>query len=343
VKSILARLPTVISATTAFVAAVRPSGGAHYGAFTKSICAGAAHLIRKVFSSNFLTVLSRFRASATDEPILAAIFGHMEIIRVLNHCGARALTSRFPNYSNKYITEYLAKSFDKNTRRNILKFHHRYLAAHVSDRFYEQILQSRSILWSETIDGACYSISMSFSAQWHSEGDISLTFDKDGVALYEVSFTIIPGQLAGCTAEQAVLVGRIQGRKGQAELIRAGTRACHDIAPPNLLVAGIESIAAVLGVHALAGVSNREQLAKSVYDMPGCYFDYDVFWQTFLIERRDAPIFTIQVPFPEKPIQQVSVTHRRRARNKRRLKKQIAESVGKTFAKTFLKTPLPLG
>ncbi len=332
----------IISAAVALVVAARPSGGAHYGSFAKSICVGIAHIIRKAFSSDFLTILSRFRASVTDESFLAVILGHLEVVRTLNHCGARALTSRFPNYPNKYVTEYLAKSFDKKARRDILKFHHLYLAAHVSDRFYEQILQSRSIFWSETIDGNCYSISMSFNPQWHSEGDISLTFDKDDVALYEVSFTIIPGHFAGCTAEQAVLVGRIQGRKGQAELIRAGTRACHDIAPPSLLLAGVEFIADVLGVHALAGVSNREQLAKSVYHMRGCYFDYDAFWRTFLIERRDALIFTIPVPFPEKPIEQVSVTHRRRARNKRRLKKQIAESVGKTFAKTFLKTPPPL-
>jgi uncharacterized protein VirK/YbjX len=336
VKSILARLPMIISATTAFAFAARSSRGAHYGSFTKSICAGAAHLIRKVFSSNFLTVLSRFRASVTDESFLAVILGHLAVVRTLNNCGARALTSRFPNYSNKYITEYLAKSFDKNTRRDILKFHHLYLAAQVSDRFYEQILQSRPILWSETVDGACYSISMSFNPQWHSEGDISLTFDRGDVALYEVSFTIIPGHFAGCTTEQAVLVGRIQGRKGQAELIRAGTRACHDIAPPNLLVAGVESIAAVLGVRALAGVSNREQLAKSVYDMPGCYFDYDTFWQTYLIERRDAPIFAIQVPFPEKPIEQVSVTHRRRARNKRRLKKTNCRECRQNICENFL-------
>jgi uncharacterized protein VirK/YbjX len=339
VKSLLRRLPDILAAATSFAAFARIDGLETYGSFARSIRAGTGLLIRKAVNADARSIILRLRDAVSDESIAAAIIGHIEVVKVLNRCGARALTKRYPNYANKYLTDYLAKGFGKKTRRDILKFHHLYLAAHVSDTFYEQILQSRSVLWSEAIDGACYSISMSFNPHWHSEGDISLTFDSDDVALYEVSFTIVPGGFAGCAAEQALLVGRIQGRKGQAEPIRAGTRACHDIAPPSLLLAGIQSIAGVLGIGAITGVSNREQLAKSAYNMPGCYFDYDAFWQTFLIEQRGVPIFTIQVPFAEKPLEQVSATHRRRARNKRRLKKQIADSVGATFAKIFLKTP----
>jgi len=337
VKSILTRVPTVLSAAAIFASAARPRELRPYAPFVKSICAGTIHFGRKVISANFFSVLSRLRNSVSDESLIAMIIGHFEVVRVLNHNNGRALTRRYGNYANKYVTEYLAKSFDKKTRREILKFHHRYLADHVTDSFYEQILQGRSNLWTETIDGNCYAISISFNPDWHSEGDISLTFDKNDVSLYEVSFTIVPGRLIGCAAAQALLVGRVQGRKGQAEPIRVGTRACHDIAPPNLLLAAVQSVAGVLGIEAIAGVSNDEQLAKSVYDAAGVYFDYDTFWETYLVEKRGARIYTIPVPFPEKPIKQVSSAHRRRARNKRRLKKQIADRVGAAFAEKFSK------
>jgi uncharacterized protein VirK/YbjX len=315
---------------------VRPSGGAHYGSFTKSICAGAAHLIRKVFSSNFLTVLSRFRASVTDEPILAAIFGHMEVIRVLNHCGARALTARLPNYANKYVVEYLAKTFNKKCRREILKFHHQYLAEHLADSFYEELLQSRAVLWTQMIDGHRYAISMSFDSQWHSEGDISLTFDRDDVSLYTVAFSIVPGHLFNNEAKQVLFVARVQGRPWQSEAIGIATRACDRIAPPHLLLAATQAIATTLSIGKICGVTNAVQLAKFQHFSPQFRFDYDAFWKTFLVTGKSDIAYEIPVPFHEKPA--TAAAYRSKARLRRRqFKKQVAECVGATFAGKFLK------
>ncbi len=262
---------------------------------------------------------------------------HFEVVRVLDRCGALPLTARFPNYVNKYVVPYLAKRFDKKTRREILKFHHACLDECLIGSFYTEVLERRPALWNEVIDGAKYTISLSFNPNWHSEGDLSLTFERNGVSLYELSFSIVPGSSVGSAAKRVLLVGRVQGLKGQSDEIRAGTRACHDIAPPALLVDAAQTIAAVLGVDGFGGVSNQEQLAKSVYDVSGFYFDYDAFWASFPVEKSKADIFLIPVPFPEKPLGQVSAAHRRRARNKRRQRKKIADCVGATFAKNFSK------
>lgn len=335
VKTIFSRLPVILPAASAVIAA---SGGSRqYVPFVKSVCVGAVYLFRKVFSADFRSILTRFYSSVSDESVVAMIAEHFKVVRVLNYCGARALTARFPNYGNKYVVPYLARRFDKKTRREILKFHHEYLAACLIDSFYEEVLERRPTLWNEVIDGANYTIALSFNQNWHSEGDLSLTFERNDTTLYELSFTIVPGYSTGSGAKRVLLVGRVQGLKGQSDEIRAGTKACHDIAPANLLVAAAQTIAGVLGVDGFGGVSNQEQLAKSVYDVSGFYFDYDAFWASFPVEKSTANIFLIPVPFPERPFGQVSAAHRRRTRNKRRQRKKIADCVAATFAKNFLK------
>jgi uncharacterized protein VirK/YbjX len=230
----------------------------------------------------------------------------------------------------------LAKRFDKKTRRQILKFHHQYLMNHVVEDFYETITQARSVLWSETLDGGTYSISVSFNPTWNSEGDISLTFDTNGTPIYEISFTIVPGTVIGCGAKPALLIGRIQGRIRRTETIRIATRACHDIAPPYLLVATAVSIAAALKIAVIGGVTNEEQLGRSVNEAEVFYFDYDAFWETFPVTKGSTNFYVITVPFPEKPLDQIGRSHRRRTKAKRRLKKQIAEGAAAAFTKKFL-------
>jgi hypothetical protein len=336
VKSILPRLPLALSAAALFLAAARERN--EPALFLKSVYAGTRHFLRKAFSRNIVAILARFYRATSDEPIIALLLGHLEVVRQLNLPGPRALTQRHPNYVNKYMTEYLAKDFGQKSRRKILQFHHQYLIRHLIESFYDQVLQNKPILWQEKIDQNNYAISISFNSVWHSEGDLSLTFDRDGLSLYEISFSVVPGELVGSEAGQVLLIGRVQGRKGQAEAIKLSTKACYDIAPPHLLVTAAESIASVLAINVIGGVSNGQQIAKSVFDAQGCYFDYDAFWEKHLVRNKPANIYIISIPFPEKPIEQISATHRRRTRMKRRLRKQIGATIGETFAKMFLKS-----
>jgi uncharacterized protein VirK/YbjX len=304
--------------------------------FLQSIYAGTIYFARKAFSRNFGTIFLRFYKSVSDESIILLIIEHIDVIRTINSGGGRALTKRYSNYVNKYFTEYLAKGFNTKTRREILKFHHRYMMERAVESFYETILRTRSILWTETIEGSKYAISISFNEHWNSEGDISLTFVKDDFPLYEISFTVVPGTLVSGTADRAFLVGRVQGTKSQIEAIRTATKACHDIAPAYLLLEAVQAIACALKIDVIGGISDEEQLAKSDFAMEGCYFNYDTFWETFLVKKGPTNIYAIPVPFPEKPLEKIGQSHRRRTKIKRQLKQKIAESVGATFAKDFL-------
>jgi uncharacterized protein VirK/YbjX len=236
------------------------------------------------------------------------------------------------------VHAYLAKSLGKKARREALKFHHQYLTQRVTASFYEQILQDRLTLWSELIDEDCYAISMSFNPNWHAPGDLSLAFERNNIPIYEVSFTIVPGSLIGCSAEPILLVARVQGGSNQVQAIRIATRACHRITPPHLLMAAVQSIAAALAIETIGGITNEEQLTKYPQEKRNnFFFDYDAFWETFTFRHKGGIAYEIQVPFPDKPSAHAGY-HSKLRQKRRHFKNQIAAIVGATFAKKFMKS-----
>jgi len=301
--------------------------------FFKSIFAAAIHLVGKVFRGNFLIFASKLPDFISDESIVATVIGHFETVRAMNP----TLTKRHKNYVLRYFGHYLANSFNKKTiRREILKFHHQYLREHVVESFYEQLLESESLLWNEIIDENKYTISLAQNLR-HVEGDLRLVFRQNGNLMYKIYFTIVPGRLINHAVNQVLLVGLIQGAREQSEAIRTATRACRDIAPPYLLIAAAESIAGALAIDAIAGISNEELLSKPA---ESCFFDYNKFWETFAVKKKGAGFYEIPVPIPQKPLEQINVGHRRRTRRKRQFKSRVAASVRETFAEKFLKMTL---
>jgi hypothetical protein len=108
------------------------------------------YLFGTTFDKNILVSASRFHRLVFKESIVAMIIGHLETVRVMNHPVTLPLIKRYPDLVTKYLGNYLALSFSKNRRREILRFHYRYLTQHVCASFHEQILDTGSVLWSET-------------------------------------------------------------------------------------------------------------------------------------------------------------------------------------------------
>ena len=289
-------------------------------------------IIAKVSTKDVSATLSNLRKSLSNESIVDAFREHYEVVRILNHGVAHALSTRYPHYVHKYIHDYLAKGLSKKTRRDILKYHHQFLADHVRKDFYEQILERRPVLWSDVIDKDRYVIVMTFSQHGHAEGDLSLSFERNGVSLYTVSFTVVAGSLIDCAAENVVLVACVQGTPNEAAAIGIATRACHRISPAHVLMAGVQGIALGLEIHTICGVTNRAQLVKTQRD---CIFDYDAFWETLAFKCKGRLAYEISVPCSEK--QPVHAGYRGKVRvARRRFKSQIAESVRATFTKEFV-------
>ena len=165
--------------------------------FLKSIFVGI-DLIYRASDGGLVGTLSKFKKFVLAEPIAVIITEHGEVIRVLNQANIRPFIKRYPSAATKYFGRYLAKSFsaNRNSRREILKCHYQHLAKHVTDTFFEKMLEDKIVLWDEVIDGDSYTISLSPEVKFPHQGDLKLTFGQNKIPIYELSFTVVPGR--GC-------------------------------------------------------------------------------------------------------------------------------------------------
>ncbi len=276
-----------------------------------------------------------------DEPLSDAIGGHRQIMRLMRRPGLRALVTDHPPMVYRSYRRYLATSFTKRVRREIFKYHYEYLLAGVSKTFFSEVLRSRPRLWQKTIGRDVLEIKLSFTAELQHEGDLLLEFQENSVPLYHLSFTIAPGYLVGSTADQVILVARVQGVAGQFDAIRRATKSCMDIVPSYLLMAAVQGMSIALDIGEIAGVRNKEQLTSNIDADRNVYFDYDVFWCTYLCNEAEK-FYLIPVPIPEKSLALINTQHRRRTRLKRRFKSDVAETSEVAF-RSFLRSCERLG
>jgi uncharacterized protein VirK/YbjX len=126
---------------------------------------------------------------------------------------------------------------------------------------------------------------------------------------------------AAGTCAPALLVTCVQGGAGCLALIRLATRSCADMAPPYLLLAALEGLAAAFQVERIVGVGNTRQLAKA---NGAVLFDYDRFW-TSLGATPTADGFYLFAPrLPERPLCAIPSRRRRRELRRRELKRSVA-------------------
>jgi uncharacterized protein VirK/YbjX len=305
----------------------------HFFTLAKVICAAAIALIRNEGIRSSIIGISARLFLASDESILVTIIRFLEIFRVMIQRNTIALTMRHPSLLFKYRRDYLAKSFNRASRRQILTFHYKYMADVINDGFYEQLFNGNPCLWQKTIDKELVAISLGFNPKYSSEGDVSLILEKDLVSLYELSFTIVPGALIGAETPEALLVARMQGRRRLFEAIKHTTKICQDVAPPYLLMAAVQGVANALGIKIVAGVPTDDQLSRKLM------FNYDALWETFLATKTVRNFYVILIPFSHKPLEQINSAHRRRTRSKREFRNQITESAGNYITSFMMRIP----
>lgn len=315
------------------------TSAAHHEIDAPADASGADRVVRRLalrwpFPTNPITGLLLFlRLNNLDEPIFAAIAGHWGLLRILRHPKLRAFMSQHPQLAYRPFRTYLARSFGKKQRRQILAAHYLYLSDRLSESFFSLTARRKIRLWQLCVDQQTYSITVSFSGQTHCEGDLLLEFQLDGLPLYHLGFAIAPGHVLGSTAKHMILIARLQGVREQFALIRHATKACLDNAPSHVLISALQGIAGALRIERMAGVSNSEQLKANDPKISQLYFDYDKFWRSILA-CETGRFFQMSVPLDERPLGDIAIAHRRRTRLKRRFKAEVREAVRSAFVAT---------
>jgi len=287
--------------------------------------------------------IALFRSPA----LLANVRGHARLVRTLLSPEVVCLTKRHLTLPYKYLgANYLARHLSTRMRLAMLTHHYEFVRTRLHAGFLERVMAQQSTLWSSVGDENRFSIALSLPHSLHhpgrivdQEGDLALYFTMNDVPLYVACFSIVPGIAVNLDPRDALFVGRLQGADGSFELIRQATRLLHDISPRDFLLAALQGIAGALGIEAMVGVSNAEQLSKSRSDgARNVLFDYDQFWTALHAQRTIDNLFVLPVPLPERPIETIAQKHRARTLRKRRFKERVSLEIGKEFRTRHLAT-----
>ena len=230
--------------------------------------------------------------------------------------------------ANKYLSGYLAKNLGKRARRDVLLHHYRCIADRAAPDFLHRVLNDSYELWSHHDGSIRHSITLVFNESSDYEGDLSLIFTSGTQRIFDISFTIVPGSAIGSETSELLFVGRVQGVKHKLAEIKAAARACNNSAPQEMLMVALGAIAQELGIPAIAGVTEENQLAN----LPNkdFHFAYNAFWENW--EGRKASRF-YEIPATLPPSPDIKARNRQRRRRKHEFKREVAiEIAGKLEA-----------
>lgn len=237
-----------------------------------------------------------------------------------------------PRIMLKYLSQYLGENLSRREKASILIDHYTFLKDRIAPGFLQTIVDGRIKLWEHAVGNHIYCICLTFSHTNNDEGDLSLIFQGDHVDIYTLSFTIGPGFIAGLHADQAIYIGRVQGKGRGLQLIRTATKDCLDITPATLLLAATTGIATALKLDHVVGIGADQQLSASLDSRPeGLVHAYDEFWMALGGVKLDRNMFLLSVPLPEKPIKSIKQHHRSRTLRKRAIKALVKEQVCREF------------
>jgi uncharacterized protein VirK/YbjX len=256
---------------------------------------------------------------------IATFYGVLQLIKLHPFSEAARL---HPRFAFKYLThDYLARSFTVPERAACFIHHYTRLRAEFPDRLLRQCLRADITLHEVECGASRFAFSMGLPRIWDKEGELSLNLHLDGVVVFVLSFTIVPGWIVQSQAADVLLISRIQGVYGCFNEIRRLTRALHDVGPAALLLAAFYGFAAALGIGEFAAVSATRQ-SSYTEELSALYIDaYDNFFIGLGLVMNDSGFFLSPIPHQDKPLSSIKQGHKLRTREKRAFKHRIAQAV----------------
>ena len=278
-------------------------------------------------------LMNLVRRNRFDESLLTTIVGHFETLALMRHPYLKPLLQKDPYAPFRPFRTYLSPTFSRSQRRELLQEHYRHLTNSLCESFFSQIVVGAPMLWELSLDRDRAAITISMS-ECQFEGDLLLEFQLNNEAIFHVSMSVAPGHLVGSTAVRAILVARVQGVRGKWEEIRRATKMCSDVSPPFVLMSAVQAFARAIDITCIAGVRNSQKEWLLGQQNPDMRFDYDNFWRQ-LSSTVGANFCLMPVPMVSRPIEQVSVNHRRRTMAKRQFKQRVEDTVYDRLATEF--------
>lgn len=271
------------------------------------------------------------RVSRTSSKLLTLLTNlttHRRVSKILALPKFANLTDKHPTLPFVYLGNlYLKQQFTSSDRCSAFMHHYNYLHAKLPENILGRILFEEVTLWEESVEMHQYSLVLSFSHPVRNEGELSISFSVDGIKVFLLSFTIVPGCLVGLQVETAFLISRMQGVRGHFQQIRLATKAFNEVSPSLLLIAALQGLADAFNIQYSAAVCAADQICNSEPESIEFKAAYDEFWISLGATKDMSNVFHIPFPLPEKSLKSIKQKYRSRVKAKRQIRQQVTGKV----------------
>jgi uncharacterized protein VirK/YbjX len=253
---------------------------------------------------------------------------HLELLRIFSHPAFKSLVLLDPIFPFRHLsTQFLIPGLTADQRTASLLHHYRFLMSRISGPALRQYGRGEIELLAHRKNDTLFSVTLGPLMKiglW--EGESLLQLMVDGVPVYRLQFTIIPGSVLQSEHRDLIFVQRVQGVKGCFEQISAATKAFRDVAPPALLIAVMQGIAAAWQIHEMACISAKSQYSSYFREPSSAPIKqaYDDFFLELGATRVCNDFFSLSLPIEEKSLDHIGNGHKARTRKKRAFRQEIA-------------------
>ncbi len=256
----------------------------------------------------------------------------LEILRLIRHPLLAEVLPLNPRFAIKFAADdYLAKGLSVADRTGCFLHHYNRLLSALPDRLLRQILHRSVPIFQIRQGDHLFRVMAHLSRPWDKEGELSFDLELDGIGIYVLSFSIVPGPLVNSAAPEVVLISRLQGMKGKYGFIQRATKTMNDVAPASFLLAALQGFAESFGISEIVGVSAVRQSGYSADYAEVLHKSYDGFFLSVGAVLEVDNLFRRPIPVPEKPLQEIKRGHKLRTKEKRALKRDVADTVRRFF------------
>lgn len=230
---------------------------------------------------------------------------------------------------SRFLGGYLARGFSIGQRLKIITNHFTFINSHIADTTLRSSVDKEMAIWSKRDTYGTFSIVVkhTFSDFYlMMEGDLVLEFRANGRNIFQIVFTIVPGNMLGLADKHVIIIGGSQGRAGAREIRHASKSNC-EICPLAMLVVALKSIGRALTISTIAAVTSANQVNKNVISAPQKHLStYDFFWES-MGGVRHGEFYFYSTELVEHDIRAFPPNRRRRTLLKRNAKKRIMDEI----------------
>jgi uncharacterized protein len=247
----------------------------------------------------------------------------------------REIAKENPAIQFKFAGKYLANFFTTRQRMKILANHYDFFEKRFADSSNRLFPGKGLPIWSKNNGDDVFSIHLAIPVATMMEGDFCLVLRHNERVSSTMTLTVLPGDVLGLDAHQALYIGGSQGSRGRVEDKRYLAKAMGEICPATLLLIAAQALGRATGISTILGISSRAHICPTISVSSENYMSaYDNFWTV----NGGAPLgesFKMTAAVSTRPSTSASASHRARARRKRAIKQVLMDEMCLAFERYF--------